>query len=187
MLPPNGRQIGGSVEGTSAHVGTTPSAESGERELDGVWIDVKEEILRLDAIANTVFEICIAVAAAAVTVMFAARSEVAQIGAGVVGVVVGVLALIAAPEVVFGFNRRTMRGYMKKRRKRTELAIVGLFMLVYLGLALGVAYLVGDVTDDALPGIVVGVAALIGVAGIVKLSWNDLWPPELRGADEPQP
>lgn len=162
------------MEGESARGGTTPMVASEAKRTSGELIDEKDEILRVDAIANTVFQICMGVAAASVAVIFASPSEPAQIGAGLVGVAVGVLALIAAPEVVFGFGCATLTSYLKKRRRRTELAIVGLFMIVYFGLAFGVAYIVGDVADHTLAGVLVGLAAVAGIGWVIKSSWTDL-------------
>lgn len=182
-LNSNDDRIGGMVQNESTHGGVTSQGEtaSGQESWADALIDTKEEILRVDAIANTVFEVCMAVAAASVAVVFAASSEIAQAAAGVTGVIVGVLALIAAPEVVFGFGRSSAESYLKKRRRYTELAIIGLFLMVYLGLAFGLAYVVGDITEEELAGLVVGVAAVIGVVWIIKGNWNDLWPPEIRG------
>ncbi len=149
-------------------------------------ISIVDEIKRIDSVASTVFSVCMGIALAAVATVFAVESTVVQITAGFVGIGIAFLALGVVPDVVFGqrepdLSDTSLRKYLHRRRRNTQLAIVVLLLLVLAGQVTGLSVLIADVADDSR----VGVSAAVGgvLAGLVAAyqDRDELWPPSVRG------
>jgi hypothetical protein len=159
------------VEGTAARPADRP-------------LSLVDEIRRVDDLATSVFEVCMAAAAGAVAVVFAVDNSEVQIGAAVIGFVLAFSALVAVPDVVLGWEepdlgQESLRRILKNRQRRTQGAILVLITVVNLCLIAGVAVLGGVSGYGA--AVAVACGGVFGALPVALLNRGELWPKAIRG------
>ena len=92
-----------------------------------------DEIKRLDAVANTLFEVCVAVSVGAAAILLIVGSDIARISVFLAGATAAFVAISVVPDVVFAqrqpdLSEESLRRYVKKRQRTIQGGI--LFLLV---------------------------------------------------------
>jgi hypothetical protein len=162
------------------------SMEPGEP--DRSPISLAGEIQRIDAVALSLFEVLVALAAAMVAIVFTVDSTPVKFAAVVAGVSAGFSAVTVVPDVVFlqrepDWSDQSMSRYLKKRQRTVQAAVLLVLGMATIGLAAGFGFALAQAFDDETFGILIGVAGSIGGILAALNDREELWPRAIRGKD----
>jgi hypothetical protein len=151
-------------------------------------ITLIEEIRRVDDLACTVFEVLMALGAAAVAIAFTVHVFAVQVAAGLAGFAVAIGAAFVVPDIVFahGENDRSdssLRRYLKRRQRITQGAIVILLILVVVGLYAAFDVAVSDAVHNGFATGGVAVFAACVAAFALRRRESDIWPHDIRNPE----
>jgi hypothetical protein len=150
-------------------------------------LTVIEQINRVDQIGSTLFEVCVAGAAALVAVIFAVDDEAVRLASAGAGAGLLFLALAAVPDVVLGVGQPdlgedSLRRYLRERQRHTQVAALGVLLVALAAMCVAVGVLAAELDDDPSTGYLA--AAGMGGGGLLgAIAGGHIWPKELRGKD----
>jgi hypothetical protein len=149
-------------------------------------ISLVQEIERVDAISSSLFEVLMALGAAALALVFAVDVLAVRLAGVVLAVVVGITALTVVPDVVFAQRQPdrsddSLRAYLKYRQRGAQRGLLVVLTVAWSGYSAGLGYAAALLTEDTGFGILLGaIGAAVCLIGAI-IDRKETWPREIRG------